>query len=752
MPDDATVALMAKHFLSGEAFPAFYYRQTYIGSLSGVLLVPALFLFGPSVLLVRLSAVASSLLFPLALYVLGRRVFDEATARAALLLGAVPPFLLAFWSAVNESHFMTNTFGVVLLLLALAASEAQGARYARLLACFGLTAGLAWWANFKVLEILLPALVVLLIRNPWLPLSRAGAYLAGGFLLGSLPAWLFYATHGDPPGQASRLFETQLVLSADRLSGLLATARTMLLGWYYWPPDIPLRGAAGLATIGVYATAIAAVLADLVRQPRERVFARREWGIWLLLLTLVTPFAMLYVARYANFESDTTRLVLPIYIPCLLFVGALVVRLWRRSRVWGAALLGFLLAYNVWTNVPFMWPLIPVERARRSAHIAARQAILRYLEAHPAEALYVDGRFTSPGWAFLLTGTPVSELTSEIYLPNALAADATERVAFLIEQPDDNVVEALDRLGVTYRTTRFGEWRLLDEIRVPAREYRLIPRTAWRVRGAPDGLPAVADGDLATAWPPESGPGQTAMVLDLGASYSLGRVIWWPATDLAHSLPLAMSVSSDGTRWTPIGVLPTRDRDRRPAFVAGGRPFFRPRNGWLEVRLDPRPARYLRFAPADPAAKGPWGIAEVYAYEDAGPGPDPRLDSEGLVTRLRAHGVTRLLADPAVSAGVARATQGAIRTLTANGFLDSHGRDTPPARLAQAVRIQPTDGLLVPQEDAGDLRTRLATARVEFREEPIGEHVLFRGLSPVASVSEWAWAGRTLFVHSGSAE
>lgn len=60
--------------------------------------------------------------------------------------------------------------------------------------------------------------------------------------------------------------------------------------------------------------------------------------------------------------------------------------------------------------------------------------------------------------------------------------------------------------------------------------------------------------------------------------------------------------------------------------------------------------------------------------------------------------------------------------------------------------------LLVPQEDAGDLRTRLATARVEFREEPIGEHVLFRGLSPVASVSEWAWAGRTLFVHSGSAE
>ena len=33
--DDATVALIAKHFLSGENFPVFFYRQTYMGSLNG---------------------------------------------------------------------------------------------------------------------------------------------------------------------------------------------------------------------------------------------------------------------------------------------------------------------------------------------------------------------------------------------------------------------------------------------------------------------------------------------------------------------------------------------------------------------------------------------------------------------------------------------------------------------------------------------------------------------------------------------
>src|SRR5262249_52900064 len=83
--DDATVALMAKHILLGQDFPIFFYRQSFMGSVNGFHLVPALFVFGPSVLLVRLNAVAWSLLFPLALYVLARRIYDESAARITLL-------------------------------------------------------------------------------------------------------------------------------------------------------------------------------------------------------------------------------------------------------------------------------------------------------------------------------------------------------------------------------------------------------------------------------------------------------------------------------------------------------------------------------------------------------------------------------------------------------------------------------------------------------------------------------------------
>jgi hypothetical protein len=245
----------------------------------------------------------------------------------------------------------------------------------------------------------------------------------------------------------------------------------------------------------------------------------------------------------------------------------------------------------------------------------------------------------------------------------------------------------------------------------------------------------VADGDLATGWPPPEGAhGPVAqVVVDLGAVYALGRLVWWPTTAPEATLRIDLATSADGARWEPVGSLP----GRRPAFVAGGRPFFRPRDGWLEARFPPRRVRYLRFARPDPDP-APWGIAEVLAYEDAGPAPaaDVGLDPAGLAGRLQARGLTRLLADPGISARVALATGGGIRTLTANAFLDSHGRYLPPARLAEPVRLGPTDALLVPDEDAADLGDRLHADGLAFREEPAGRHRLLYGLTPVASTTK----------------
>src|SRR5262249_15060045 len=141
--------------------------------------------------------------------------------------------------------FAANIFGVLLLLLLLAALGAGlGPRYTRLLACFGLAAGLGWWQNFKIVEVAGPALLVLWIRDPRLPRPLAGAALAAGFVLGSLPAWLFYLARGDASGSAQRLFESRLAVSADRAGSLVTTVVPTLLGTYYWPLDTRARRAA----------------------------------------------------------------------------------------------------------------------------------------------------------------------------------------------------------------------------------------------------------------------------------------------------------------------------------------------------------------------------------------------------------------------------------------------------------------------------------------------------------------------------
>jgi hypothetical protein len=145
----------------------------------------------------------------------------------------------------------------------------------------------------------------------------------------------------------------------------------------------------------------------------------------------------------------------------------------------------------------------------------------------------------------------------------------------------------------------------------------------------------------------------------------------------------------------------------------------------------PRPVRYLRFAPLDPAVEGGWGVAELRVYEHLGARQDTPVDPAVLVAWLHDRGLRRLLADATTSARVAGAARGAIRTRIANGVQDSHGGVGAPARLWAPVELRPTDGLLVPAEDAAELRERLAGDGLRFREGRMGDGVLLYDLSPL---------------------
>ncbi len=734
--DDATVALMAKHILRGEDLPAFFYGQSYMGSLNGFHLVPALAVFGPSVLLVRLNAVAWSLLFPLGLYVLAGRLYDEATARVTLLLAAVPPFLLTYYSTVAEPHFEANTFGVVLVLLALGALGAgPEPRRARILGCLGFVAGLACWTNMKVVVVLGPILVALLVQEPRLPLRRGGWLLAGGFVLGNLPAWLFYLTQPMPlPGSAAsaqRFIEIHRDVSWAHAWEFLTRAVPLVIGTYYWGPDTLLRALILGLCGAIYAAAVVLAGIEAVRARRDRRGARRAWSLWLLLLILATTYLALYLSTFNILDDGSRgRYLLPAYIPLFLFLGAAVARLGRRSRALAGAALTFVLAFNLWTNLEFLWPLDPPKRAWRADRMAVREDLARGLRGADADVVLVDNNTSNLQWQFLLDRPPVSDFLTDSYYPSAVRADAVRRVAILAIPGDSDMAAQLGALGATATATRYGQQWLYDHVRIPGRAYRLVPTASWRSLGEAGTPPAVADGDLGTAWPPrrldrsEAG----ALVLDLGATRAIARLLIWPTALTELIVPLEVAGSLDAVTWEPLGIAPTEVG--RPAFVAEGRPLFRPRNGWLELATAPQPVRYLRVRPVEGGSIGVGMVGELRAYE-AIEGPAPETpDIDAILHAVRTRGVRRLLGNPVVSARVALAAAGTVDTLPANRVLNSYGY-APPVHLFARVRLRETDAALVAGEDAGELRERLESAGVRVTTEPVGTAVLIQPVGPV---------------------
>ncbi len=98
--DEAVVALMARHILRGET-PAFFYGQSYMGSLDAYLVAGGFALLGESVTTVR---VVQSLLFALIMvvtYALALRLADPIGASAAAWLMAVPPVVVSLYTTAT---------------------------------------------------------------------------------------------------------------------------------------------------------------------------------------------------------------------------------------------------------------------------------------------------------------------------------------------------------------------------------------------------------------------------------------------------------------------------------------------------------------------------------------------------------------------------------------------------------------------------------------------------------------------------
>ncbi len=541
--------------------------------------------------------------------------------------------------------------------------------------------------------------------------------------------------HGDPPAGASgsviQVFRARVDFDLPHLRGFWINVVLPLLGTYYWKLNTAVRRMALALSCVIYTLGTAFALVQLWRSRRHPPTAARAAGLALLLVTLVASIGAVYVSGYAL--ADRSRYALPAYVALLVSTGALIAAASRRSRALGASLLAFLLLFGAWTHLRFFWPISPALRARESAARSARAAILKRLDTRPVEALYVEDSLGPRLWAFLRDRPTVSAMGRDIYVPNAVAADAAERIDILAGKDARRIAADLAAIGATWTMTPIHGWRLFEDVRVPERAYRMVPRAEWRVTGDAWAPAAVADGNLFTAWPRTGldGPAEP-LLLDLGHVHRIARVIFWPSRPTSEVFPLQVSGSEDGRQWATLGAVPANAR--QPTFVASGRPVFRPRNGWLELALAPRPLRYLRVELSRRRRRRPVGNRRAPGLRARGGGAS-RPGQRGRARRAATRSGGR--PPPGRSRGVrARRPGHPRRRLDADRQRRGRQpRGRPPELLARPIRLRASDAMLVPIEDLPELRQRLDAAGARHVAEPLGDHALVRVLAPLASTA-----------------
>ncbi len=355
--DEAVVGLMARHILAGER-PVFFYGQAYMGSLDAYLTAAVYALFGPAVWGIRVVQV---LLYGAVIglvYHIALDLFHSTRAAIwAALFTALPPVNTVLYTTASLGGYNEALLiGCLSLWLGLKLIDRLERRALAglpgLALAWGLLLGLGLWAN--ALTLVFAAPVGLGIAYCWLKNWPDGKnslrlglplILLAGFLLGSLPWWMFALQNGLSNltgellgGAVAVEKDPWLVRTGNHLVNFFLLGGTALFGFR---PPWAVRW---LATplIPLAAVFWGWVWVRVVQLSRSDPAERRAFG-----LTLGTAGILLLAFVFTSFGVDPSgRYFLPVYLVLSLAAGR-VLSLVQRPLAAGAAG-GLVLVFHLW--------------------------------------------------------------------------------------------------------------------------------------------------------------------------------------------------------------------------------------------------------------------------------------------------------------------------------------------------------------------------------------------------------------------
>jgi F5/8 type C domain-containing protein/dolichyl-phosphate-mannose-protein mannosyltransferase len=621
--DSAIIALMAMHALRGK-FYAFYWGQSYMGSLESLGVAPFFALFGVSDVTLSMGLLPWYVLFAVALYLVTRRCGGPlAGAIAAWLLAFAPPYVQYQQIMPRGDYPETLAFGTILLWLTLRVThdDLAPAVERKYLLAVGFVAGLAFWTNWLVFPYFAVVGVYLLLHDWRLPIRPVMLPMLAAFVLGSLPFWVYNVRHGFPTFS----FVTDVQTAEGRHVALEYAVRgaiPVLLGLrdldgqftYGWP---------GMALTGIAAAAAIALLVGLRRSwwamLRGRV--RKTEPAVALLLLVVAMVAVYSVGLPGRFH--VARYLLPIVTSTFALTALALAWLAARSRALAAvALLGLLAFYGA--------------QIAQFRHGLARPGDRPGVEGpvdQLADTLLQSGiRF---GYADYGDATITTYLTRDrVVLTDYIGArypldevDFRDPAVIVRDgaPPADGTLAALN---ARFSATRIPGYRIYWPIAYDGITRAPLPRRNWTITASENDANAaqMLDGDLWTYWSVPAKKRGAAVTLDLGATETVTGVSFDLGQRGADAFAkLRIESSMEGTQWS---LVKTADWGFPVGFEPNGQVTTVTSNTQY-VLFPPLSARLLRLTLVENFATYDWSIGELGVFGMGAPGAALRLPEFG---------------------------------------------------------------------------------------------------------------------------
>ena len=612
--DNAVVALMAMHALRGKLY-AFYWGQSYMGSLEAVVVAPFFALFGVGDLALSAGLLPWYLAYAAALYAIVRRIGGELAGALALVFCALAPSDVQFFEVTARGGYpATISFGTILLWLSLRfAYDPLTSRWRTVhVTAIGVVAGLAFWTNWLILPYFVVCAPLLLLRDPGLPLRPAAAFALGAFVLGSAPLWVFNVRHGFPT------FALVGVPDAPSAGTSLRWAFELGIPNVLGVRDLHGAWAFGPAGAFVAAAAVAASLLSIHRLgPSWLAIGRGRLAdsdptvfLWLLAIATVAIYVSTLPSRF-----QIGRYLLPLTTSgtALLALGG--ASLHDRRPAIGVGVIACLAAFYGAGTV-------------KLAH-DFRSMTERYT-AGPVDKLVPE--LEAAGIRFGYASYADAAIATYIAAERVVLADYEERyypldeVAFrdpalVIADGTPPARRSLEAVNARFRERTIRGYRIYWPIGYDGIARRPLDRRDWQISAslAPEDASSMVDGDLWSAWSVDPRGAPPVVTIDLGREQPVSGVqLTLDRSKRDGFVRLRVEASTTTGEWH---VVKEAGWDFPVYFRPDGRLSILPDNVQT-VLFAPEPARRLRLTLLEANSGRNWTIGElsVFGVDEEGAG------------------------------------------------------------------------------------------------------------------------------------